>query len=90
MPAQRERGVTDPHHERITPGARFREDLNLLAVYEAKLEQPPLEHRKCSGARADANHAAAGARRQRRKAHEARFQAKSSRGGDSVHGSQYE
>jgi hypothetical protein len=90
VPTQRERGLTDTYHERITTGSRFREDLHLLAVDEAKLEQSPLERREWSGARADADHAAAGARRQRREAHEARFQAKTSGGSDSIHAAQYE
>jgi hypothetical protein len=38
-----ERGVADAHDERIPPGTRLGEDLDLLAVHEAELEQSTLE-----------------------------------------------
>jgi hypothetical protein len=74
-PAHGERRVTDPHHERITPRARFGQDLDLLAMDESELEQSPLECREGSvGARADTDHASAGARRQSREAHVTRIE----------------
>jgi hypothetical protein len=42
-PSQRQRRVTDAHHEGITPGTRLGQDLDLFAVDESELEQSPLE-----------------------------------------------
>jgi len=44
-PAQGECRVTDTHHERIMPGTCFGQDLDLLAMDEAELEQSPFERR---------------------------------------------
>ena len=82
-----ERGVSDPHDERIAAGTCFGEDLDLLAVHKSELEQPTLEGGEWSGARANAHDRSPRARRQGRKAHEARRTAHTFRGGHSVHGS---
>ena len=82
-----ERGVSDPHDERIAAGTRLGEDLDLFAVHETELEEPTLERREWSGARANAHDRSPRARRQGRKAHEARRTAHTFRGGHSVHGS---
>jgi hypothetical protein len=49
-PAQREGGVPDAHHERIAARTRLGQDLDVLAVHETELEQPPLERRERSAA----------------------------------------
>ena len=64
--AQRERRLTDTHHERITPGAGLSEDLHLLAVHEAELEEPALEPRESRIVRADPDDVTDGARAERR------------------------
>src|SRR4029077_11752157 len=82
---QCERGVADAHHEGITTWTRLGEDLDLLAVHEAELEESTLEGRQRSRARANAHDRAPRARRQRRKAHEAWHAAHALRAGHSVH-----
>ena len=84
-----ERGVSDPHDERIAAGTRLGEDLNVLAVHEAQLKETPLECRegRCTGA--DAHDGAPGARRQGREAHKARRAAQTFRDSDGVHTGQY-
>jgi len=52
---QCERGVTDAYDEGIATGPRLGEDLHLLTMHEAELEQPPLESRQGVDARADAD-----------------------------------
>jgi hypothetical protein len=52
---QCERGVTDAYDEGIATGSRLGEDLNLLSMHEAELEQPALESRQEVRARADAD-----------------------------------
>src|SRR6267378_2559444 len=88
-PTQRERRVTDAHHERITPRARLGEDFHLLAAHEAELEEPALQRRQGRRDRADADHSRGGAGGQRGEAHETRFESKSLRCGDGVHGCNY-
>jgi len=81
--------VTDAHDKGIAAGTRLGEDLDLLAVHEAELEETPLERRqgRCTGA--DAHHAPPGARRQGREAHKARRAAQTFRDSDGVHTGQY-
>jgi hypothetical protein len=89
-PAQRERRVTHAYHERVAPGARLGKHLDLLAAYEAELEQPPLHCGERGAARADPDHASTGARRQGREADEAWIKRKTGGCSDSVHEPQYE
>jgi hypothetical protein len=88
--AQGERRVSDAHDERVTSRARLGEDLDLLTVHEAELEESALERRQGGCARADARDAPSRAGRQGRKAHEARLAAQTCRGGHSVHATKYE
>jgi hypothetical protein len=80
-----ERGVPDPHDERIAAGTGLGEDLDLFTVHETELEKPTLEGGQWRGARANAHDRSPRARRQGRKAHEARRTAHSFRSGHSIH-----
>jgi len=87
---QRESGVADAYDERVPTRACFGEDLYLLTIHEAKLEQAPLECRQRVCARAHTDHTAFGARRQSRKADKARLEANPGWCGDCIHACQYE
>lgn len=89
-PAQRQRGLTDAHDERVTPGASLRHDLDLLTLHEAELEQPPLERGELTVARSHADDESPGTRRQGRKAHESGLEGHASRGDNRIHAKQYE
>jgi hypothetical protein len=69
---QRESGVADAHDEGVTPGPCLGEDLDLLTMNEAELEEPPLKCRQRRRARADADDTAPHPRRQGREAGVAR------------------
>jgi hypothetical protein len=47
--------MTDAHDEGVATGPRLGEDLDLLSMHEAELEQPALESRQGMHARADAD-----------------------------------
>ena len=86
---QCECGVADAHDEGITTRTRLGEDLDLLAVHETEFKESTLESRQRGSARANAHDRALCARRQGRKAHEARHTAHTFRAVYSIHESKY-
>lgn len=94
--SQRQCRVPHAHHEGIAPGARLRQDFDVLAGHEAQLEEPPLERGEPRTGCADSYHATARTGGQRREARKVTLSGEISEGasgrngGSSVHGRQYE